>query len=75
MGPGETERDVEKLLDENDETDAVVFTDSSVKRVKKSGWGYTVRVNDLAVEESSGEVKITTSSMQMEIKAITEALR
>ena len=46
-----------------------------VKRREKSGWGYTVRVNDLVLAEGSGAVEITTSSMLMEIKAITETLR
>ena len=40
-----------------------------------TSWGYTVRVNDLVLAEGSGAVEITTSSMLMEIKAITEALR
>ena len=61
------------LIDENSrENDAVVFT--SVKKGEESGLGYTVWVN-LFVVEGSGAVEITKSSMQMEIKAITEALR
>ena len=52
-----------------------LLTDGSVKRGEKSGCGYTVRVNDLVVAEVSGAVEITTSSMLIEIKAITEALR
>ena len=74
--PVETNRAVKTLIEENShENDAVVFTDGSVKRGEKSGWGYTVRVNDLVLAEGSGAVEITTSSMQMEIKAITDALR
>ena len=75
-GPGETDNAVETLINENSsENDAVVFTDGSVKRGEKSGWGYTVRVNGMVVAEGSGAVEMTTSSMLMEIKAITEALR
>ena len=65
-----------RLIDENSrENDSVVFTDGSIKSGEKSGWGYTVRGNDLVVAEGSGEFEITTSRMQMEIKAITEALK
>ena len=42
---------------------------------EKPGWGYTVLVNDLVVAEGSDVVEITTFSMQMEIKAITEDVR
>jgi len=74
--PSETDKAVETFIKENShENDAVVFTDGLVKRGEKSGWGYTVRVNDLVGMEGSGAVEITTSSMLMEIKAITEALR
>ena len=53
----------------------MVFTDGSVKRGVKSGWAYTVRVDDEVIAEGSGAVEMTTSSMLMEVKAITEALR
>ena len=52
-----------------------MFTDGSVQRGVKSGWAFTVRVNGTTVAEKSGAVSITTSSMLMEVKAITEALR
>merc|ERR1711942_15947 len=55
--------------------DAIVFTDGSVKRGEKSGWAFTVRVKGETIAESSGAVDITTSSMLMEIKAISEALK
>ena len=51
------------------------FTDGSVKRGEKSRMCYTVRVKYLVVAEGSGAVEITTSSMEMEIKATTVALR
>ena len=74
--PGETDIAVEQLIRENStESDSVVFTDGSVKRGEKSGWAYTVRVQGETVAEGSGAVEITTSSMLMEIKAISEALK
>ena len=54
--------------------DAVCFTDGSVKRGEQSGWAYSVRVGGVTVAEKSGAVELTTSSMSMEIKAITEVL-
>ena len=53
----------------------MVFTDGSVNGGVKSGWAYTVRVSGEAVAEGFGAVEITTSSMLMEVKVITEALR
>ena len=56
--------------------DAVVYTNGSVKRGVKSGWTYyTARVSGEPIDESSGDVEITTSSMLMKVKAITEPLR
>ena len=73
---GETDRAVEAIIAEQSrEGDAVIFTDGSVQRGIKSGWAYTVRVNGETVAEGSGAVDITTSSMLMEVKAVTEALR
>ena len=54
--------------------DAIVFTDGSVKRGVRSGWGFTIRIEGQTVHEASGAINLTTSSMIMEIKAITEAL-
>ena len=74
--PGETDKAVEELIQQNSsEDDAIVFTDGSVKRGEKSGWAFTVRVKGETIAESSGAVDITTSSMLMEIKAISEALK
>ena len=73
---GVTERAVEAIIAKNcGEKDAVVFTDGSVQRGFKSGWAYTVRVRGISVAEGSCAVELTTSSMLMKVKAITEALR
>ena len=74
--PGETDKAVESIIEEVSGTgDAVAFTDGSVQRGVKSGWAFTIRVDGQTVGEGSGAVEVTTSSMQMEVKAITEALR
>ena len=73
--PGETDKAVEELIKQHSsDNDAIVFTDGSVKRGEKSGWAYTVRVKGETIAEGSGAVEMTTSSMLMEIKAISEAL-
>ena len=45
-----------------------------MKRRVRSGWGYTASLHGEIVKEDSGYVKFTTSSMCMEVKAITEML-
>ena len=74
--PGETDEAIEALISDNSQDgDAIVFTDGSVKRGEKSGWAFTVRCRGETVGEGSGAVEVTTSSMVMEIKAVTEALK
>ena len=72
---GATNAEIETLIEEYSEHgDAVIFTDGSVNRGVKSGWAFSVRVEGEVVKEQSGATALTTSSMAMEIKAITEAL-
>ena len=73
---GKTDEAVDAIISENSRAwDYIVFTDGSVKRGVRSGWGYTIRVDDATVHEDSGGIRLTTSSMIMEIKAITEDLQ
>ena len=54
----------------------MVLNGESVKRGLKSGWADTIRVvNGDAFADGSGAVEFTTSSMLMDVKAITQALR
>ena len=47
---------IETLLEENSRAgDVIVFTDGSVVRGKKSGWGYTARVDGKTVSEDSAK--------------------
>ena len=52
----------------------VIFTDGSVQEGVRSTWAFTARVDGTTVQEESGRVNITTSSLCMETRAITEAL-
>ena len=73
--PGAANAEVESIISEvSGMDDAVCFTDGSVKRGEQSGWAYSVRVGGVMVAEKSGAVELITSSMSMEIKAITEIL-
>ena len=67
--------EIDSLIEENNLTDhLIVYTDGSVQRGVRSGWGYTATLLGELVKEDSGFVQLTTSSMCMEIQAITEML-
>ena len=67
--------EIDSLIEENGLRDHLtVYTDGSVKRRVKSGWGYTASLHGEVIKEDSGFVTFTTSSMCMEVKAITEML-
>ncbi|XP_005106522.1 uncharacterized protein LOC101854436 [Aplysia californica] len=72
---GAPNAEVETLTEENSKQgDVVIFTDGSVQRCVKSGGAFSGRVNGVIQREQSGATGITTSSMCMDMKAITEAL-
>jgi ribonuclease HI len=72
---GATNAEILTLVDEHSRPGVVVvFTDGSVLRGIKSGWGFSARVDGVIVAEDSGAFAQTTSSMCMEVRAITEAL-
>ena len=52
----------------------IVYTDGSVQRGVKSGCGYTASLHCEIIKQDSDYVSLTTSSMCVEIKAITEIL-
>ena len=74
--PGAANAEIEATISEISEPDdVIIFTDGSVKRGEQSGWAFTARINGIAAGEGSGVVETTASSMAMEVKAATEALR
>ncbi len=54
--------------------DVIIFTDGSVRRGVKSGWTFSARVSGNVIEKRSGAVDLTTSSIAMVVKAVTQAL-
>ena len=54
--------------------DIVIYTDGSVTR-ERSGWGFTVKQGGRAVHEDSGAHRVTTSSLTIEVEAVTHAIQ
>ena len=54
--------------------DIVIYTVGSVTR-DRSGWGFTVKQSGRTVHEDSGAHRVTTSSLTMEVEAVTHAIQ
>ena len=68
--------EIKALIDENTTPgDALIYTDGSVIRNEKSGYAFVVMSSGKIIHEASGAYAMTTSSMTMEIMAVTQALR
>ena len=52
----------------------MIYTDTSVTR-DRSGWGFTVKQGGRTVHEDSGAHRVTTSSLTMEVEAVTHAIQ
>ena len=52
----------------------VIYTDGSVTR-DRSGWGFTVKQGGKAVHKDSGAHRVMTSSLTMEVEAVTHAIQ
>ena len=64
------------LIEENCRADKIIiYIDGSVLRGERSGWAYSAARHYITLHEGSGATNLTTSSMCVEIKAITEALK
>ena len=71
-----TEQEILSLIHENSKPgDPVIYKDGSVRRGVKNGWGLIALQNNKVMHRTSGATAAaTTSSMTMEIVAITRAL-
>jgi ribonuclease HI len=73
--PVAVEAEVQALISENSkEGDVIIFTDGSVVRHVRSAWGFVAFRGGLSVREDSGAFPVTTSSMTMEVKAVSRAM-
>ena len=71
---GRTEAEVRAILEQiTKRTDFIVYTDGSVTK-GKSGWGYVVKQSGVIVQRRNGAYGRKTSSMTMEVEAITNTL-
>ena len=52
----------------------MIYTDSSVTK-DRSGWGFTVKQDGRTVHKDSGAHRVTTSSLTMELEAVTHAIQ
>ena len=53
--------------------DLIVYTDGSVT-TDQSGWGFTIRQDVTTTHEDSAAYTVSTSSLTMEVEALTHAL-
>ena len=73
--PAAVEVEVQALIFENSlEGDVVIYTDGSVVRRVKSSWAYTAQAGRRIVKEGSGGFAVTTSSLTMEVMAVSKAI-
>ena len=72
---GKNNTKVQMLVEANSKPhDIVIFTDGSVTR-DRPGWGFTVKQGGRTVHEDSGAHRVTTSSLTMEVEAVTHAIQ
>ena len=75
MASWKTNAEVQMLVEANSKPhDIMIYTDGSVTR-DWSGWGITVKQGARTVHEDSGAHRVTTSSLTMEVEAVTHAIQ
>ena len=74
---GRTDAEIRTIIEENTKPhDLIIYTDGSVSREKKkSGWGFTAKQNGKTIHEDSAAHEHVTSSLTMEVEAVTHALQ
>ena len=71
----ENNAEVQMLVESNSKPhDIVIYTDGSATR-DRSGWGFTVKQGGRTVHEDSGAHRVKTSSLTMEVEAVTHAIQ
>ena len=68
--------EIQALIGENSTIgDTIIYTDGSVVRNVKSSWAFTAQIGGKTVKEDSGAFAVTTSSLTMEVVAVTKAIQ
>ena len=71
---GKVNAEVQMLVEANGKPhDIVIYKDGSVTR-GRSGWGFSVKRGGRTVHEDSGAHRVMTSSLTMEVEAVTHAI-
>ena len=70
---GSVTKDLIVYTDGSVTKDLIVYTDGSVTK-DQSGWGFTVKQDMTTIHEDSAAYTVSTSSLTMEVEAVTLAL-
>ena len=72
---GKADLEVKLLIEKHSQPhDLRIYTDGSVTK-DKSGWGFSVQQGDCTIYEDSAAYAVTSTSLRMEMEAVTHALR
>ena len=72
---GEANAEVQMIVDANSKPhDIVIYTDGSVTR-DQSGWGFTIKQAGRTAHGDNGAHRATTSSLTIEIEAVTNVVQ
>ncbi|NQZ78185.1 MAG: endonuclease/exonuclease/phosphatase family protein, partial [Ekhidna sp.] len=72
---GRTNAEIHLILEANSkEDDIIIYTDGSVTNTQ-SGWGFTAKKKGKTIHEENAAYEFTTSSLTMEVEAVTHALQ
>ena len=73
---GATEVEIQQLIQDNAHpNDVIIYTDGSVSRGKRSAWGFLAKARGRRLVQESLAYDTTTSSLRMEVEAVTAAFR
>ena len=75
MASRQSGSEIRQLIQENSKPqDFIVYTDGSVTK-DQSGWVFTVKKGATTIHEDSAAYEVSTSSLTMEMEAVTHAFR